>query len=198
MIKKVVIIGPESTGKSTLCQMLSQHYGAPWCREYAREYLMTNGTDYNYDNLLTMAKGQVALEDEVAISFENTLIEEKITLQSPISNLKSKNQAFLFIDTDLYVMKVWCEYVFNDCHSWILKRIAERPYDLYLLCRPDLPWIKDELREYPNEKPRQELYHIYKDLLVQQATPWAEVYGNFEERLERAIEAIEMHLVKAF
>jgi nicotinamide riboside kinase len=88
-------------------------------------------------------------------------------------------------------MKVWCEYVFGDCHSWILQQIALRPYHLYLLCAPDLPWVQDELREYPDEKPRQELYHIYRDLLVQQHVPWALISGSPEERLPRAIEAIQ-------
>ena len=56
----------------------------------------------------------------------------------------------LFIDTNMYVMKVWCEFVFGKCHDWILQQIAEREYDLYLLCDIDLPWVKDELREYPD------------------------------------------------
>ena len=60
-------------------------------------------------------------------------------------------------------MKVWCEYVFNKCHNWILNRIAERKYDGYLLCNPDLPWTHDSLREYPDEKVRKKLYHFYKE-----------------------------------
>jgi nicotinamide riboside kinase len=91
-------------------------------------------------------------------------------------------------------MKVWCEYVFNECHSWILRRIAERPYDLYLLCKPDLPWTQDALREYPDEKPRQELYHMYRDLLIQQPIPWVEVKGSYEERFEQARQAVAQML----
>jgi len=66
MLKKIVIIGPESTGKSTLCEQLAQHYDSTWCPEFAREYLLTNGMNYTYDDLLTIAKGQLALEDEYA------------------------------------------------------------------------------------------------------------------------------------
>jgi nicotinamide riboside kinase len=62
-IKKIVIIGPESTGKSSLCQQLASHYSTQWVREFAREYLLANGTDYRFENLLTIAKGQVELED---------------------------------------------------------------------------------------------------------------------------------------
>ena len=63
-LNKIVVIGPESTGKSTLCEQLSVHYGTVWCREYAREYLLKNGTDYSFDDLLTIAKGQLQLEEE--------------------------------------------------------------------------------------------------------------------------------------
>ena len=59
-LQKIVILGPESTGKSTLCEALSKHYNTIWCEEYAREYLSKNGTDYNFENLLTIAKGQIA------------------------------------------------------------------------------------------------------------------------------------------
>src|SRR5438874_12723990 len=94
---------------------------------------------------------------------------------------QTTNYKLLFIDTDMYVMKVWCEYVFDKCHQFILDQIAERKYDLYLLCNVDLPWIKDILREYPEEAPRKELYNIYKNLLISQKTPWIEISGTYEE-----------------
>ena len=184
MLKKIVVIGPESTGKSTLCEMLSLHYQSAWCKEYAREYLLTNGKTYAYPDLLTIAKGQLALEDKAAEALINAHQHEK-----------NDRRHLLFVDTDMYVMKVWCEYVFNDCHNWILKRIAERPYDLYLLCKPDMLWVQDELREYPAQKPRQELYHIYKDLLVNQQVPWAEIHGDYEQRLVLATAAVSHHLL---
>jgi NadR type nicotinamide-nucleotide adenylyltransferase len=192
MVSKIVILGPESTGKSTLCEMLAQHYDTLWCPEFAREYLLTNGTDYTFEDLLTIAKGQLALEEEYVqqIPINNSQITNS-KYQISNTNKQIPNPGLLFIDTDQYVMKVWCEYVFNDCHNWILRRIAERKYDLYLLCKPDLPWVKDALREYPDEKPRQELFHIYRDLLVQQSTPWAEISGSHKERMAKAEEAID-------
>jgi NadR type nicotinamide-nucleotide adenylyltransferase len=180
MLKKIVIIGPESTGKSTLCETLAAHYQTVWCPEYARDYLLTNGMNYNFDDLLTIAKGQLALEEKYAKLLLND------GAQQPVTN-------YLFIDTDQYVMKVWCEYVFNQCHTWILNRIAERPCDLYLLCNVDLPWVKDELREYPNEAPRQELYHMYKDLLINQQVLWIDISGNYNMRFNKAVAAIDKH-----
>ncbi|MBC7650596.1 MAG: AAA family ATPase, partial [Deinococcales bacterium] len=99
--------------------------------------------------------------------------------------------SLFFIDTDMYVMKVWCEYVFGKCHQFILDEIASRRYDLYLLCNIDLPWIKDALREYPDEQPRSELYHMYKDLLINQQTPWVDISGNYDQRLQKAIAAVD-------
>jgi len=187
MIIKVVVIGPESTGKSSLCEQLANHYNTEWVKEYAREYLLTNGTEYSYDNLLEIAKGQLALEN-AAIE----LVENKTT---NISASNSTSQIIL-LDTNMYVLKVWCEFVFEKCHPWILNQIVENSYDLYLLCDVDLPWVKDELREYPDLEIREKLYHHYKDLLVNQSTPWVNISGNYQQRLLNAINAIESVCIK--
>ena len=99
MLKKFAVIGPESTGKSTLCSQLAAYYKTSWVPEYAREFLEKNGTDYSYDDLLTIAKGQISLEEH---------IEDEVSKRRelPTSNI-------LVIDTDMYVMKVWCEFLIN-------------------------------------------------------------------------------------
>jgi NadR type nicotinamide-nucleotide adenylyltransferase len=187
-IKKIVVVGPESTGKSTLCRQLASHYHSMWCPEYAREYLLKNGTNYTYENLLDIAKGQIALEEKTTDQLRELLILQTTSKENTTS------KPYLFIDTDMYVMKVWCEFVFGKCHAWILDRIVERKYDLYLLCKPDLPWVKDELREYPDERTRIRLYHHYKELLTQQSVPWVEVSGVESARLTKAVEAIDQYL----
>jgi len=111
------------------------------------------------------------------------------------SPLTTHYSPLLFIDTDMYVMKVWYEYVFGKCEQLVLNEIAKRKYDLYLLCNIDLPWTADEMREYPDEQPRLELYHIYKDILINQTTPWIEIHGNYQERLQTAIGAIEKRFI---
>ncbi len=195
MIKKVVIIGPESTGKSTLCELLAQHYHMQWCPEFAREFLLTNGKDYSFNDLLTIAKGQLAMEEEYTalVNSQWSLVNER-TWVNPNELLTTQHSPILFVDTDMYVMKVWCEYVFEKCHPFILDQIVDRKYDLYLLCNTDLPWVKDELREYPDEKNRKELYHIYKDILMNQSVPWVEISGNDEDRLLTAIAAVEEYV----
>lgn len=169
MTKKIVIIGPESTGKSTLCTQLAQHYNTIWVPEYAREHLLREGTKYTYHDLLFIAQKQLALEDEMASRLDGGII---------------------FIDTNMYVMKVWCEFVFGRCHQWILDRITERKYDLYLLCNTDLPWVKDELREYPDLESRLKLFHIYKDNMINQHVPWKEISGNDRHRLNASIATV--------
>ena len=179
-IKKVVVIGPESTGKSTLCEQLASHYKTLWCREYAREFLLQHGMNYSYDDLLTIAKGQLSLEDKFTREVEEG----------------NAGDPLLFIDTDMYVMKVWCEFVFGKTHPFITEQIAERKYDLYLLCNIDLPWVKDELREYPDIERRQKLFNIYKDILSNQRVSWTIISGNYEERLHSAISAVDRLLEK--
>ncbi|HEV3413644.1 MAG TPA: AAA family ATPase [Puia sp.] len=177
-LRKVVVIGPESTGKSSLCEALAVRFHSEWVREYAREYLEEHGMGYEYETLATIARGQLALEDKVVKGLGTEAGA-------------ARGDGLLFIDTDLYVIKVWSEYVFGRCEAWVLDEIVRRKYDAYLLCNTDLPWAHDPLREYPDPGVRERLYHIYKDLLVNQSLPWAEVSGVGDERLEGAIAAVE-------
>ena len=123
------------------------------------EYLQTHGTNYTYDTLLTLPR-------------PGCLARKKNICLKQHKNSRNTDSPLLFIDTDMYVMKVWCEFVFGKCHSWILNQIINRKYDLYLLCNVDLPWVKDDLREYPGPcKKRKTIPHIYKDIMINQAVP---------------------------
>jgi len=169
--KKIVVIGPESTGKSTLCEQLAARYQTKWVPEYARQYLLALDRPYCYDDLLVIAKGQLELEDRISSSSKMPLV---------------------FIDTDMYVMKVWCEFVFGKCHRFILDEIVNRKYEAYLLCNTDLPWVADELREYPDPASRELLYHMYRDLMINQSTTWVDIRGSDEERVQKAVSLINL------
>lgn len=169
-MKKIVIIGPESTGKSTLAAQLADYYKTVFCPEFAREYLLEHGKDYTYADLLNIAHGQLNLEELVLAQAKNGIY---------------------FIDTDMYVMKVWCEVVFNNCHTWILKQIAASQYDLHLLCDVDVPWVQDGLREYPDLEFRKKLFKMYKEHLINNGSKWAVISGTYPERLQTAITLID-------
>jgi NadR type nicotinamide-nucleotide adenylyltransferase len=169
--KKIVVTGPESTGKSTLCEQLAAHYETEWVPEYARQYLLEIKRPYTYEDLLIIARGQIEQEDRITSSIKRSLV---------------------IIDTDMYVMKVWCEFVFGKCHSFILDEIVKRKYDGYLLCNTDLPWVADELREYPDLESRERLYHMYKDLMINQSAPWVDIFGSYEDRFQKAVSFIDV------
>lgn len=179
-VKRIVVIGPESTGKSTLCSQLAQHFKTSWVQEYAREYLTTNGTDYTQDDLWAIAEGQIKEEDNAADKIRATYKKRA----------ERRNAPLLFIDTDLQVIKTWSEFVFDACDNRILQNIVSRQYDLYLLCNTDLPWEKDALREYPDLVTREKLFEHYRESMINQLVPWHIISGGYEQRLKTSIKVI--------
>lgn len=173
-LKKVVIIGPESTGKSTLSQALAQHYNEPWVEEYARGYIERLDREYCYEDLLEMARGQMKMEDAKA---------------------REANE-LLFCDTDLHVIQVWSEHKFRQTDPWIMEEIQRRDYDLYLLMDIDIPWQEDPQREHPDPDMRQFFYDWYERLLLGTGIPVVKISGNLKERLARSIDAIEGDYLK--
>lgn len=164
-----MVIGSESTGKSTLSNALANALNTTWVPEYAREYLEKLSRPYNENDLPEMAKGQIQLED----------------------SLISKANRFLICDTNLYVHKVWSEHSYGYCHKCILEQIAVRQYDFYLLTNIDMPWEDDPLREHGETYWRNYFYNQYKDIVINSGVQWAEVKGNEEQRLKTALHAIE-------
>ena len=173
-IKRIVIIGPESTGKSTLTSGLARYFDTVFTPEYAREYLEQLGRPYLETDLLVMARRQAALEEERASRARNGL---------------------LFCDTDLQVIKVWSEDKYGQCDAWVLEQIATRKYDLYLLTDIDMLWQDDPLREHPEPEMRAYFFHIYNDIVQHSGIPFVRVSGNEEERLKAAIAAVNQLLL---
>lgn len=168
-VKKIAVIGPESTGKSTLSEALAKALNTVWVPEYAREYLNKINRTYQEEDLLQIAKGQTELEDSLLAQAKDHLI----------------------CDTDLNVIKVWSEHKYNKCHSWILEQIATRRYDLYLLTYIDIAWQNDLQREHPEEKMRHYFYQQYKEIVINSNVPFAMIQGAHEERLWTSLHAIE-------
>ena len=173
-MKKVVVIGPESTGKSTLSEKLAAHFNTVWTPEYAREYIDQLPRPYGEHDLLEIAAGQVALERQQLLRANNVLI----------------------CDTDLYVIKVWSEHKYGQCDPRILSQIAKQQCDLYLLTYIDLPWEEDPQREYPDPEMRHYFYHIYRDIVMQSGAYWEDIRGGYDEREAAAIAAVRQLLDK--
>ncbi len=127
-LKKIAITGPESTGKSWLAQKLARSFNTVFVPEYARNYIDQLNRDYKQEDILEIAKGQFNLEKE----------------------MESKATGILFCDTEFLVTKIWSLHKYNNCNPFILEKIKENRYDLFLLCDVDMPWEFDEQREHPH------------------------------------------------
>jgi NadR type nicotinamide-nucleotide adenylyltransferase len=163
-MKKVVISGPESSGKSTLSKHLSESLFIPHVREYAREYIDSLNREYNEEDLVQIAKGQLGLEEDII----------------------SQTPSYLICDTDLLTIKVWSEYKYGSCDLEIIELLKNNLPDLYLLTSPDFPWKEDLQRENPNN--RDELFSIYKEEIIKLGVPFVVVSGSELYRLERVME----------
>ena len=138
---KIAIIGPESTGKSTLARYLADRYKGTYVPEYAREYVERKGsTHVTYDELCAIAKHQI----------------EQIKL------IANSQQPIAIFDTDLVVTKIWFSYAFGRIPEWLNDAIRTYPMDFYLLTKPDIPWIPDPARETGSDTIRQELFDRYE------------------------------------
>jgi len=167
-LKRILILGPESTGKSTLAEDLAKYFGEPWVPEFAREYLEDLGREYRYEDMLVIGKGQVALEDEMA----------------------EKAKKYLFCDTDLRVIHIWSEHRFGKTDPWVMDQIKSRKYDLILLTDTDLPWTPDPQREYPELKMRNYFLDLYTKLAEKSGFPFMVISGNRKSREYTAIQVI--------
>lgn len=180
MMKKLVIVGPESTGKSTITQELADHYAkqfpTAWVPEFAREYLENLDRPYTYEDLVPIAEGQLAWEDRTA---------------AELAEKAGNRPSLLFVDTNMMVMQVWSEFVFQQCDPFILNKMVERQYDYYFLMQTDLPWAFDKLREYPDMESRERLFKHYYDILQRQSTPWSIISGRDANRLQHAIDIVD-------
>lgn len=163
MMLKVVITGPESTGKSTLAEQLARLYHTIFIPEYARTYIEKLNRSYVYEDLEHIAKRQVY----------------------DLKAYESQANDLLFLDTYLIITKVWFDVVFQKHPDWIVESIKKSNIDLYLLCATDLPWQADSVRENGGAK-REQLFQIYQQELENFGLSYRIVKGFGDERLRSA------------
>lgn len=168
---KVVLFGPESTGKTTLAKQLANHYKTLWVPEYAREYALKKleaSQKLTKDDVLHIAIGQMKLENELA----------------------QKTDSILICDTDLLETKVYSEAYYSEvCDPFLEKHAIQNKYDLYFLTHIDTPWNDDGIRDKPNE--REQMFIGFKDALIKYKKPFVLLKGNKKERFNLAVSYID-------
>lgn len=174
---KVVLFGPESTGKTTLSEQLARHYNTVWVPEHARAYLQDKWNNQRKTcephDLLPIAEGQMRLEN----------------------TLSKKATMVLICDTDLLETKVYSEaYYVGHCDPILEKYAVQNTYELYLLTYIDVPWIGDDLRDKPNERER--MFSYFKETLEKYNRNFIILKGNKNTRLQTAVEHIDKLLKK--
>lgn len=169
--KKIVLTGPESTGKSTLAKHLAEFYDVPCVAELARNFISNLGRAYTENDVLEIASLQIAEEERMLNS----------------------NHSAVFFDTDLVITKIWLLHVYGKSPKWIDELLIKFPADLHLLCNYDLPWEPDPVRENPDIRPL--LFEKYKNEIISLNQPYVIISGVGEERLSNAITAIKTHVV---
>ncbi len=169
---KIVLFGPESTGKTTLSRQLARHYNSIWVPEYARQYLQNKWNNKRKTcephDLLPIATGQMKLENELA----------------------QKTDSVLICDTDLLETKVYSEAYYKGTCNPILETYAlKNSYNIYFLTYIDTPWEADDLRDKPNERER--MFKAFETALLTHNRPYVLLKGSKEERLKTAIQHID-------
>ena len=159
--KKIVITGPESSGKTTLFTDLKSLNGYNFVSEYSRKYIQHINRPYNYNDILEIAKYHVS--NQISIS--------------------RKGLPIIF-DTDLLTLLIWCEYKYKKCHPFILDQLINHPPDLYLICDPNIPWEFDVQRENPND--RKELFNIHLKKIRELGVEFEIIEGDNSIRISQA------------
>lgn len=166
-VRRVALVGAESTGKTTLAQALAAHFETAWVPEFARDYLLARGGVCLEADMRVIAQGQAEAEDRLAQTANRVLI----------------------CDTNVLTTQLWYEHLFGAPPAALRQLAAERTAHLYLLCDHDVPWVADGLRDSPTE--RGWFHARFRQELAALGRPYVTLSGPFAGRLAPAIAAVE-------
>lgn len=171
-IKRVVVFGTESTGKTTLAQKLAAHFGEPWSPEFVREFWDLRAGKIVAEDLGTIALGQIANEDHAT----------------------ARAKRVMFCDTDLLTCTLWNDWIFpGACPPWVREEAEHRARGvaLWLLCDTDVPWAPDPQRSFPDAASRERGRRLWRETLTSRRLPFVDISGDWPERERRAIAAVK-------
>jgi len=170
-IKKIALLGAESTGKTTLCQQLAKHYHTLFVPEYARDYFNIHDiNNYTIEDLDIIAKEQIELENQYI----------------------TKANKVLICDTTLLTIKIWSLHKFNSVSDFISNSIPKMNYDFYLILNNDVPWIEDNQRK--DKDLREQIFEMNQTELQNINANYSIVKGLNQYRLDNAIAIIDLFL----
>ena len=165
---KIVVTGPESTGKTTLTTYLAQSFNGKEIPEYAREYILNLGRPYKFTDVKHIAEYQI----------------------NSYKNLNLNNSGIAFFDTWLIITKIWFQEVYAQVPEWLITAVDKYKMDFYIVCSPDIKWIKDEVRENGGES-RLKLFDMYINEIENLNTPYKIIKGEGQQRLLNAVKAVD-------
>ena len=165
-VKRVCVFGPESTGKTTLCRKLADHFRTAWVPEYARTLLEARGGDVRYEDMEPIARGHIASEDA----------------------LSRNAHRVLFSDTDALATLIWSDTLFGRVPDFVREQAETRAADLYLLCAPDVPWVGDAVRYLPDGG--RAFFERCEHELKARGRNYVVIRGSWDERFAAAAAAV--------
>ena len=169
VVRKIAIVGAESTGKTWLCEKLAEHFLTVWVPEYAREYFNDSEIyNYNLDDLEIIARKQLQMEDD----------------------LIRKANRLLFCDTTLITLKIWAELEFETIPEFIAANLNNSNYSHYFITDNEIPWVADKLRE--NKHSRELLFEMNEYEVKKTGIPYSIIRGSDEQRLKFAIYILDL------
>lgn len=174
--RRIVVTGPESTGKTTLAQRLAALAGSEWVPEASRIYAERKGTELLVSDVAPIAREHIRLADAAA------------------ERARAGGSALLVLDTDLLSTVVYARHYYDTVPPWVERAERARRGDLYLLCDIDVEWIPDGIRDRPQN--RAEMFALFRDALVRRKAPFVLVRGAWDERWAIAEQAIKAFLGK--